>query len=119
MSELVIDFVPKSCEGDNAQFKGSLKVNPPTVMDRFDYIEKLQVDSAMFEEDSKHDTMEYIKLAKELFPLAKKHVRGVDIVKVSNNYKIDTIEKLMTDASCVKIVMEVSSAILQGFDLGN
>lgn len=116
--KFMIDFVPSACEGESPAFKGLVKIAPPTVIERFNYIDEMDVDPAMFD-GGETSTADYIKVARSLFPLAEKHIREVDLVKTSNDYKIDSVDKLMTDRACVNIVMEIASAILNGFELGN
>ena len=107
------EFTPEACQGKDAQFKGSVKLERPTVSQRYRYISQCG-----FKTNDKGDVelgMDAIGPMAEMIELSEPHYKDVKIERLSDGQKFGSYEDLALDPDCDAILIEVAGKILGGF----
>jgi hypothetical protein len=126
-----MDFVPKICQGENAQYEGKIVIEIPKAQERHDYIRQsgLIAKSAKYlqsAQDAKKkgeaegqkievDLSDNYELMVKMMGFIEKHIVKVDL-KRKDGFVIDSTDSFMSIKSCEEAVMEIVSMFIEGFE---
>ena len=115
-----ISFIPKVCKGDDATFAGQLTIVPPTFDQKYEYLENCGL---QLKEDGTVDLsqlrMQTFKMIRKMVAASKEHYASVDLLHKATGKKFTSFDEISTCADCEPILIEVATALMTGFKLGN
>ena len=112
-------FIPSICKGDEALFSGEVELRLPTFDEKFEYLEKTGIefdDGGLVEVGT---TPNKIKFIREIVKLSEKHYIRVSLKDLNSNEEFKSFEDLQYCTEAHPLLMEVATALLNGFKLGN
>ena len=109
-----LEYTPKATQVEGAKVTGTIKVKLPSVIEKYDYMDKCGIDvSAEGEVDmAKMNTIRFIKT---LVELSEDHYAEIKLKKVDGGAAVTTWDDLIHDPDCEPIVNEVATALIGGF----
>lgn len=123
------EFVPEICRGEGAVYEGTLIIDVPKAVERHNYIRKSGV-TAILEKMKPapgekeagsaiaFDLAENYEMMTNLMGFVEKHLAEIKLVRKSDGYKVDTVEKFLSIGSCEPAVMEICMLFIKGFEPG-
>lgn len=123
-----ITFVPKICKDDGeklAPYSGSIEIEVPKAPERHRYIRESGLAAVMEKLDGKPgsekvaiDLVGQFDMVTNLMGHVEKHVTKVDLVRKEDGLKVDSVDALMSIASCESVIMEICGMFIRGFEPG-
>lgn len=98
-----------------SQFEGEVKFVIPTYSQRLRYIKETNIGSS----DEGLTEIDGIDRLEKMVEIAKKHIKEVNLVRIEDGFKFDSLELLELDRDGGEVLAEVSQSILAGVKLGN
>lgn len=113
---MYVNYVPAACKGETPQFKGSVVLRVPSIIERYDYLSMANLDVSGSELDvSSVNKFDYVK---KLIAASEKHYQKVELIKLSDGTEYKTYQDLIHDPECDSIVIEIASNLPNGYKLG-
>lgn len=115
----ILKYQPEVCKQKDGIFKGTVSIEMPSYPQRLSYVKECNFsfnEKETGEIAAAMSTTNIDALIKML-EIARKHVKGVDIIKMGEVTYAD-FEEMLQDADCDEMVNEISAAILNGVKLG-
>lgn len=106
-------YNPKVCKVPDAKVTGSVTLKVPSVIQKYDYMDKCGID-VNTEGEVDMAKMNTIRFIKTLVELSEDHYVKIDLKKKSGE-SVDSWDKLIHDHDCEPIVNEVATALISGF----
>jgi len=109
-----LEYTPKACQGNDAKVLGSITLKIPSVIQKYDYMDKCGIDvNAEGEVDmAKLNTIRFIKT---LVELSEDHYVKIDLKKKVGGAQVTSWDELIHDPDCEPIVNEIATALISGF----
>ena len=109
-----LEYTPKACVGADAKVSGSVTVKVPSVIQKYDYMDKCGIDvNSEGEVDMKK--MNTIRFIKTLIELSEDHYVKIDLTKKVGAGKVTTWDEMIHEPDCELVVNEVATALISGF----
>ena len=107
-------YKPKACQGDDAKVIGQLTIRVPSVVQKYDYMDKCGIEVGM---DGQVDMakMNTIRFIKTLIELSEDHYVSIELKKKVGGATVTTWDELIHDPDCEPVVNEVATALISGF----
>lgn len=116
-------FVPGVCSGENPKYSGSVEINVPRGPERHNYIRQSGVLS-IYEKNEKGDGSAAFDIASQydlitsMMGFVEKHIVAVDLVRLEDGYKVNTVDQFLSISSLEPAVMEICLMFIKGFEPG-
>ena len=119
------EMVPKVCQGEAPAWKGKIVINVPRATERHNYIRQSGVlalyekkAAGKAEEEISFDLSSQYELITSMMGFVEKHVEKVDLVRVEDGYKVDSVDAFLSIGSLESAVMEICLMFIKGFEPG-
>jgi len=109
-----LEYTPKACQGDDATLSGSVTIKLPSVIQKYDYIDKCGLNVSA-EGEVNMASLNTIRFIKTLIELSEDHYVKIDLKKKSNGASVTTWDDLIHDPECAPVANEVATALIGGF----
>lgn len=109
-----ITYIPEVCQQDGGKVSGELKIKVPSLLARYDYMEKAGVQITM---DGEVKGGNLINAIKYLVGVAKEHITEVKIK--SGDKDLKSYDCLMYDPGGQAVLQEIATNLMKGFGPGN
>jgi hypothetical protein len=103
-------YTPTEAKGEKASFAGHLVLLPASFDERYQYIEE----SGFSSTDGETDVLKHLAPARKLVGLAAKHYESVKLKHLESGNEYESLDDMLYDKRCDKILMEVAMHIVQG-----
>lgn len=113
-----VTFVPTVCKGEDALFEGSLVLKMPTFDQKYELFELAGM-KVSEKGEMQMDTVEKMRMMRMLVKHTQPYYETVSIKKKDGGEEFKSFEDLQYDQDAHAILIEVGTAILNGFKLGN
>lgn len=100
-------FVPSVCKGEGARFQGTVSIREMTFDERLEFYESLGID-----ENESNSTKHYIRMLREIGKRSHSFVKCVELVRLSDQTKIQSWDEVYSNSELTSLVMEVCKEIL-------
>lgn len=121
------DFVPKVCRGEKPTYTGKVVLEVPKAPERYKYIresgvlaiyEKMNGADGKEREDVSFDLASQYELVTKMSSYVEKHVVAVELVRLEDQLKVDSVDQFLSIGSLESAVMEICVMFLKGFEPG-
>lgn len=113
----VIKYVPKACEGDDATFEGFVMMKTLSFDDKYELFENSNV-ANLKESVEKTTTSDQMKMIRTMVKNSEKFYESVSLRKKSTGEEFKSFEDLKYDDDAHIVLIDIATALLNGFKLG-
>lgn len=118
MSEITEVYEPSSCKGDKPTWKGQVVLKVPAWDETLEFSEA-NMDLMPKAEGDEQEQKSNVKLMRNMLIWSYKFYKKVDLVRLSDGKKVDSLELLKCIKDGQPVLQDCATKLIHGFELGN
>jgi len=109
-------YTPGPCTGENAAYEGQVVLKMPAYEER---LEMLADHPQILEQaENGENSASKMKTVLAMVKWSYKYYEKVEIKRLSDGHKFDSLDSLRFDTGCQHIIQDIAIKLSQGFELG-
>lgn len=113
---LAHEITLKATQGEDALFKGTIKMIQPYTTERLTWMEETQFDvTGLGENADLSAQMKNMPALARMIEKSQQFIKEIKLVKRVDGTKVTTFEQLNADPDAMAILMEIAGIMLNGF----